>query len=327
MSVSNRAATLGKIHRILKKYYKPVSPPADRSVLDTLLYGCCLEDARYEAADEAFAKLQELYFDWNEIRVTTFTELAETLSALPSPQQAAQRLRKTLQGVYEQYYSLDLEPLKKQNQGKTLKDLEKIQGMTPFILGYVTQNALAGHSIAVDRAAAEVLFASGAVNDTEADRMECPGLERAIPKNKGVEFFSLLHQFSADFFASPASNKLRGILAEIDSESKERLTHRTTRAAELAAQAAQKPAPKPAPIAPVPTKDSKTKPEKGDKSEKSDKAEKSAGTNKPAAKETSKPKASEKAEKPKPTEKTKGGKPEKKEVRPVAKGLAKKKPR
>jgi endonuclease-3 len=320
MSVSNRAATLGKIHRILKKHYKPVSPPTDRSVLDTLLYGCCLEDARYEAADEAFAKLQELYFDWNEVRVTTFTELAETLSALPNAQQAAQRLRKSLQGVYEQYYSWDLEPLKKQNQGKTLKDLEKIQGMTPFVLNYVTQNALSGHAIAVDRATAEVLFASGAVNDAEADRMECPGLERAIPKNKGVEFFSLLHQFSADLFASPASNKLRGVLAEIDSESKERLAHRATRQAEAAAEAAKRPAPKaPAPVAADKgPKDTKTKGDKEkDKHDKHDKAEKPS-----AAKESAK-----EAGKGKPADKAKPAKPEKKETKPAAKGLAKKKPR
>lgn len=314
MSVSNRAATLGKIHRILKKYYKPVSPPADRSVLDTLLFGCCLEDARFEAADEAFAKLQELYFDWNEIRVTTFTELAETLSALPNPQQAAQRLRKSLQGVYEQYYSWDLEPLKKQNQGKTLKDLEKIQGVSPFVLGYVTQNALAGHAIAVDRATAEVLFAAGAVNDAEADRMECPGLERAIPKNKGVEFFSLLHQFAADLFASPASNKLRGILAEMDSESKERLAHRATRQAEASAEAAKKPAPKPAAEVAPGSKDAKTKPEKTDK----------ASAGKDGAKDAGKAKAADKA---KPVEKAKSAKQDKKETKPAAKGLAKKKPR
>lgn len=317
MSVSNRAATLGKIHRILKKYYKPVSPPTDRSVLDTLLYGCCLEDARYEAADEAFAKLQELYFDWNEIRVTTFTELAETLSALPNAQQAAQRLRKSLQGVYEQYYSWDLEPLKKQNQGKTLKDLEKIQGMTPFVLNYVTQNALAGHAIAVDRASAEVLFAAGAVNDAEADRMECPGLERAIPKNKGVEFFSLLHQFSADLFASPASNKLRGILAEIDSDSKERVTHRAARQAEAALEAAKRPTPKaPAPVAADKgPKDAKAKGDKAEKEkqDKHDKAEKPA-----AAKEAGKGKSADKA---------KPAKQDKKEAKPAAKGLAKKKPR
>ena len=43
--------------------------------LEHLLYGCLLETARYDAADEAFAKLKELYFDWNEIRVTTVTEV------------------------------------------------------------------------------------------------------------------------------------------------------------------------------------------------------------------------------------------------------------
>ena len=49
---TNRAALLTKLHKVLKKHYKPVSPPKDRTVLEHLLYACCLENARPEAADD-----------------------------------------------------------------------------------------------------------------------------------------------------------------------------------------------------------------------------------------------------------------------------------
>lgn len=234
---TNRTSLLTKIYKVLKKHYKPVAPPADRSVLDHLLYACCLENARHEAADEAFAKLKELYFDLNEIRVTTVTEISEGMSSIPDAAAAAQRVKRALQSVFETNYSFDLEALRKQNLGKAEKDLEKIQGTTPFVRAYVTQNALGGHSIPVSRGALEVLCAVGAISDAEADKQQVPGMERAIPKNKGVEFGSLLQQIGADFYASPGSSKLKGMLGEIDADFKERLARRQAKLEQEAADA------------------------------------------------------------------------------------------
>jgi hypothetical protein len=234
---TNRTSAISKVYKVLKKHYKPAAPPAERTVLEHLLYACLLENARHDAADEAFARLKELYFDWNEIRVTTVTELAEGMTSIPDASEAAQRVKRSLQSVFEGSYSFDLEALKKQNIGKSEKDLEKINGTTPFVRAYVTQNGLDGHSIPASRGAVEVLYAMGIINDAEADKGLVPGLERAIPKNKGVEFGSLLQQIGADFRASPGSSKLKSILAEVDPDYKERLTKRQARLeAEAAAQ-------------------------------------------------------------------------------------------
>src|SRR5262245_33598131 len=232
---TNRAAAIAKLYKVLKKHYKPVAPPADRTALEHLLYSCLLENARHEAADEAFAKLKELYFDWNEIRVTTVTELAEGMGDLPDAALAAQRVKRSLQSIFESGYSFDIESLKKQNIGKSEKDLEKISGTTPFVRSYVTQNALGGHSIPVSKGALDVLYAVGVVTDAEADKGQSPGLERAIPKNKGVEFGSLLQQAGADLVAAPGSTKRKSALAEMDGQYKERLAQRQARLAQQAA--------------------------------------------------------------------------------------------
>jgi hypothetical protein len=239
---TNRTALLTKAHKVLKKHYKPIAPPEERSVLEHLLYACCLENARHEAADEAYARLKELFFDLNEIRVTTVTEIAEGMAGIPDASAAAQRVKRSLQSVFESNYSFDLEGLKKQNIGKSEKDLEKIQGTTPFVRAYVTQNALAGHSIPVSRGALEALCAVGAITDVEADKGQVPGMERAIPKNKGVEFGSLLQQLGADLYASPGSSKVKSILGEIDGDFKDRLAARQARmeAQAAAAEAAAK---------------------------------------------------------------------------------------
>ena len=226
MSASNRQALINKTYKGLKKHYEPVAPPADRQVLEHLLYACCLENAKHESVDEVFAKLEQNFFDWNEVRVTTFAELAEVMSVLPDALDAAKRLKRTMQSVFETHYSFDLEFLKKQNLGKAIKELEKFNGVTPFALAYVTQNALAGHSIPVNRGAFGVLKAIGVISDTEAAKKRVPGMERAIPKTKGGEFGSLLHQMGVDFATTPFSPRIRSIVLEIAPDAKDRLPKR-----------------------------------------------------------------------------------------------------
>lgn len=319
MSASNRAAILTKVHKVLKKHYKPVEPPADRTVLEQLLYAAVLENTDFETADECFAKLQENFFDLNEIRVTTITELAETLAAAGNATAAAQRVKKALQSVFEAHYQYDIESLRKQNLGKAVAELEKYAGVTPFGVAYVTQNALGGHAIACGRGALEALLAVGAINDAELEKQQVPGMERAIPKNKGVEFFSLLHQLGVDLASSPQSTRVKGILAEIDPEAKERLASWSTRRAEQAAAAAQQarearaearaarereaakptkpgkstPAAKTPPKAEVPAAETKKKPVA-----KSDEKSKAGKPPAPAAKSSAKPAEESKTKKP-----------------------------
>jgi endonuclease III len=238
MSASNRSSLIAKTYKVLKKYYDPISPPADRTVLDHLLYACCLENASPEAADEAFARLQQAFFDWNEIRVTTVTELAETMSSLPDAAAAATRLKRVLQHVFEARYSYDIEALKKQNLGRAAKELEGIRGVTQFGVAYVTQHGLGGHAIPVSEGIVGVLQVIGIASETEARKQRVPGLERAITKSKGIEFASLLHQLGAEFYCSPHGANVKTIVLEIAPDAKERLPKRAAKAG-IAKQAAE----------------------------------------------------------------------------------------
>ncbi len=292
MSASNRAAVIQKCHKVLRKHYQAVSPP-ERSVLEHLHYACCLENAPYEKADEAFARVQATYFEWNEVRVTSVSELAEEMAALPDPQVAVTNLKRLLQSVFEAYYDWDyLETLKKQNLGKAVADLQKHAGVSPFVLAYGTQAALGGHSIPLDRGALEVLLILGLINEKEAAAANCPGLERAIPKNKGVEFGSLLHQLGADLLASPYSPQVRAILLEIEPEAKDRLPKRSRKGSDEAEAAEPEPKAKPAaePAAPK-KKAAKKKPAaETPKPKKKAATKKSSGAKKSATKKLTKKK-------------------------------------
>ncbi len=229
MATSGRAALIIKIYKALKKHYGTVPLIPERSLLEQLLFACCLEDSPFEAAQTAFDALVHEYFDWNEVRVSTVVELAETIAGLHDAREAARNVRGVLQGVFEGTYSFDIEVMKKKNIGQAVKELQQYAGVTQFVSGFATQNALGGHAIPLDRGALDALFALGAISEKERSANTAPGLERAIPKSKGIEFGCLLHCLGAELIAKPFSSDVRNWFIKIAPDAKERLPKRAAK--------------------------------------------------------------------------------------------------
>ncbi len=229
MTSVSRTAQFAHVHKVLKRHYRPVAPASDRSVLEHLLFAGCLEDARYDVAEESFAALVHMFYDWNEVRVSSITELCEVLGVLPDPRAAAGRVKRVLQSVFEATYSFDLEDCRKKNLGPTITWLEKLDGTTRFAVAYVVQSALGGHAIPVDSGTLRALRICELISDKDLAAGVVPGLERAISKAKGVEFGSLLHQLGADLTINPYSPSVHSLLLEISPEAGPNLPRRRTR--------------------------------------------------------------------------------------------------
>lgn len=240
----NRTAIIAKLVKVAKKHYPSVSPPAGRTVLENLLYACLLENAQFTAADEAFARLEQ-YSDWNEVRVTTNQELCEAAAALGDPMPAIEHLKLVLHSLFETHYSFDLDFLIKENQGKAIAQLEKYKGVTPFVVSYLVQNSLGGHKIPTSAASLDFAEAIGLVTPKEKESGTVPGFERAVPKTKGPEFFSTMHQLAVDFKNKPRDKQVLAILKEINPVAVKRL--------EAADAVAKKSAGKPTPSETKPT--------------------------------------------------------------------------
>jgi len=226
MAASTRTVLLTRTQKVLKKHYKAASPVADRSLLEHLLFACCLENSDRDVAEKVYALLNNHFFDWNEVRVSTVRELSEVMTLLEDPDEAAYRLKNVLQSVFESVYAFDLESLKKQNIGQAAKTLESYAGTTSFTVSYVVQAALGGHSIPINQGALQAFRVIGAISEAEAEQGKVPGLERAIPKAKGTETGSLLHQLGVELRRNPYGPAIRKILLEIAPECKERLPKR-----------------------------------------------------------------------------------------------------
>ena len=184
MTAVSRTAQFAKVHKVLKKHYKPAAAGAARSVIEHLLFACCLEDAHHDAAEESFAALVHTFFDWNEVRVTSISELSEVMACLPDPA-AANRIKRVLHAIFEATFNFDLEDLKKKNLGPTVIWLEKLDGTTPFVASYVVQAALGGHAIPIDSGTMAVLRVLDLVTDKDAAAGAVPGSNVPSPNRRG----------------------------------------------------------------------------------------------------------------------------------------------
>jgi endonuclease III len=222
-----RKQLLPKLYKVLKSHYKPIVANTQRSMLEQVLFACCLENAQHDVAEKAFARLFESYFDLNEIRVTTVAELAETLQGLPDPARAALALRRVLQGVFESTYSFSLDHAKKHSIAHGIKTLEHIHGIPPFVVQHVVATALGGHTIALDLGALSGLYLAGVISREEYDAGKVAGLERLVAKKSVLEFNSLLHQFGAEVVVSLHGANVKKIVLAVSPESvKERFPKR-----------------------------------------------------------------------------------------------------
>lgn len=292
MAAANRANVFTAAQKVVKKHYSSAGLDK-RPLLEQMVFAALLENAPRKVAEDCFSSLQREYFDWNEVRVTSVAELTELMPKHPTPEAAGTRAKQLLQNVFEAIYSFDLELLKKGNQGKAVAQIEKY-GATPFIVSYVTQHALGGHAIPVDKALLDLMVVLGAITEKESEKGAVPGIERAIPKTKGIEFADMIHELAVDFQGSPFSKKIRDIILEISPDAKARFPKRGADESAAAVEAPQQEAATESPKRKTtknatPQKEAPQKPSaKANKSAPKKKTAKAAPEQTPAKKKTTK---------------------------------------
>jgi len=91
----------------------------------------------------------------------------------------------------------------------------------------------------------EIMVQCEIITAAEAEKRSLPGVERAIPKNKGFEFGSLLHQFAVEFHQNPKNADVLAVFKEMGVTPKAKEVEKSppkkeTRKAEVASPASGK---------------------------------------------------------------------------------------
>jgi len=171
-----------------------------RPVLEQFLYALCREGVTRDQANRAYRNLRELFFDWNEVRVSSVRELAEAMQGLPNPEQRAQRLIDFLQEVFETTFSFDLESLHKKGVKVAAKQLARYQAANDYAVAWVIQQSLGGHAIPVDAPTLRTLRRLGLVETEDQDPETLrTSLEHQIAKAKGPVFNDLMSELAEEY--------------------------------------------------------------------------------------------------------------------------------
>ena len=201
MATQNKAQFISDVLTLLKKRYKLETSTQKFSVLESVVYGICHEDATRQQADQALEKFKTGFFDWNEIRVSSIAELQGVLedAKISDAEERATRLRRFLRQMFEKIYGFNLDALAKKPLKDSVKLLQEYEVLSSdFVLATVTRLALGGHAIGVDVPTRRALERLG-IADPEVDAPTLRGtLERAVPKTRGVEFIDLFEELAHD---------------------------------------------------------------------------------------------------------------------------------
>ena len=200
MATTSKAQFLTEVQTLLKSRYKLEPGPDKLSILEAIIYGICHEDSTRALALKALKSLQENFFDWNEIRVSSLEEIQGVFREYPHPDQRAFQVRRFLRQIFEKTYGFSLDPLLKKPQKESIKALEEYEALaSDYVTATVTRLALAGHAIPIDQPALRALTRLGIAEGEPGDLGSLRAtLERAVPKNRGAEFTDLIEELAHD---------------------------------------------------------------------------------------------------------------------------------
>ena len=195
---SDKQAISKKVVAILKKRYKGGVPKDDRPVLESILYGICLEDATNESADQSFKALHEDFHDLNEVRVSSVAELEPSFGEGELAAWRALRTRSLLRFVFETYYSFEFELLRRNTLDQAQKLLKKIDHLSPFVRLYSLQAVLGSHLVPVDSRMKQAAVWMGFVDPSDNEEKAANELKSAVRKADVALFCHLLRQLAND---------------------------------------------------------------------------------------------------------------------------------
>lgn len=192
----DKSKVLGRLLKLLKKEFGAIPKREQLPVLEAMVFSVCLENSSYEAADAAFGRLKDDFFDWNEVRVSTISELEPVFAGVYEPEWCAMRVRYLLYYVFDHQYSYDFDGIKKKPFELAYKQISKIKHLTEFCQNYLLQKCLGTHVVPIDEKMTRTAIWLGLlpVGADEASGAEL--LKGFIRKADTPEFFWLIKSLS-----------------------------------------------------------------------------------------------------------------------------------
>ncbi len=185
------------LHRTLRRKHPKVQEARDKEVTDAIICAIVSSELSEKAATAAVKKLADHFIDWNDLRVSQTEEIIEVLHKdTRATRKVASTLVQVLNSIFEQHHSVNLAALAKTGKRPARQAIEKIDGISRFVVDYCMLTSLHGHAIPLTEKMLEYLMSKELV-DPNADEQQVGGfLAKQIPAKNGYDFYALLRRES-----------------------------------------------------------------------------------------------------------------------------------
>ncbi len=202
------AKKLVELLRSLKKDHSAVKFPIYSDPVESVIFAVLAERLKASTARTAVKKIQKHFVDYNDLRVARTEEMLDVLGGETSElREVAHTLSKLLNAIYNRFDTVSLMALTEMGKRPARKELEDLEGITPFIVSYCFLTSLKGHAIPVNEKMVDYLQDLELVHP----RAKLHGiegfLERQISANNGYEYYTLIRD-AADKFVKPSPKKM-----------------------------------------------------------------------------------------------------------------------
>lgn len=186
-----------KLYRSLNRKYPKAQKVSHEEVEHAVVYAIMSENMSEKATESAFRRFADCFVDLNDLRVSRADEIIEMLGEDTSvTMDIASTITRVLSGIFNEYNKVSLESLKKIGKRPAKQVLEKIDGISRFVVDYCMLTSLRGHAIPLTKTMVEFLRINELV-DPEADEEQIEGfLAKQISAKNGYEFYALLRRES-----------------------------------------------------------------------------------------------------------------------------------
>ena len=186
-----------KLYRSLKHKHPKAKKVIYDEPVDALIYAIISERMSEKAAHSAMKRFTDYFFDWNDLRVSRPEEIVELLCGDTAvTRDITLSLTKVLGAVFEKYNLVSLKVLRKIGKRPARQTLEKMNGLSRFVVSYCMLTSLQGHAIPLTKKMIDYLKSEQLIHP-DSDEQQIEGfLARQISAENAYEFYTLLRRQS-----------------------------------------------------------------------------------------------------------------------------------
>ena len=193
----NYSKKVRALYRTLSRKHPKVQQVSHEQVTDAIIYAIASSKLSEKSASSAVKRLADHFVDWNDLRVSWTDEIVDVLHKdTQATRDIASTLVQVLNGIFNQHHKVSLDALKNTGKRPARQALEKIEGISRFVVDYCMLTSLHGHAIPLTENMLEYLRNNELV-DPNADEQQIGGfLAKQIPAKNGYDFYALLRRES-----------------------------------------------------------------------------------------------------------------------------------